>query len=54
MRLLRRNITQEDIFWWVDNFLRTAADKALRDFPESTLPPLFPRGRRTIRQQKAE
>jgi len=54
MRLLRRNITQEDIFWWVDNFLRTAAGKALHDFPESTLPPLFPRGRRIMRQQEAD
>ena len=33
MRRLRRNIRTQDIFWWVDSFMRAAIDKELRDFP---------------------
>ena len=33
MRRLRRNIRDQDIFWWVDSFMRAAIDKELRDFP---------------------
>lgn len=33
MRRLRRNIRKQDVFWWVDSFVRTAIDKELRDFP---------------------
>ncbi len=42
MRRLRRIIRRRDIFWWVDNFLRAAAGKALRDFPPGDLAPLVP------------
>ena len=33
MRRLRRNIRKQDVFWWVESFVRTAIDKELRDFP---------------------
>jgi trehalose 6-phosphate synthase len=33
MRRLRRNIRAQNIFWWVDSFMRAATDKELRDFP---------------------
>jgi alpha,alpha-trehalose-phosphate synthase [UDP-forming] len=33
MRRLRRNIRDQNIFWWVDSFMRAATDKELRDFP---------------------
>jgi alpha,alpha-trehalose-phosphate synthase [UDP-forming] len=33
MRRLRRNVQAQDIFWWVDSFMRAAIDKELRDFP---------------------
>jgi trehalose 6-phosphate synthase len=33
MRRLRRNVQTQDIFWWVDSFMRAAIDKELRDFP---------------------
>jgi trehalose 6-phosphate synthase/phosphatase len=33
MRRLRRNIRTQDVFWWVDSFMRAAIDKELRDFP---------------------
>ncbi|MBN1628667.1 MAG: trehalose-6-phosphate synthase [Thermoleophilia bacterium] len=33
MRRLRRNIQSQDVFWWVDSFMRAAIDKELRDFP---------------------
>ncbi len=33
MRRLQRNVRAQDIFWWVDSFMRTAIDKELRDFP---------------------
>jgi trehalose 6-phosphate synthase len=33
MRRLRKNIRSQDVFWWVDSFMRAAIDKELRDFP---------------------
>ncbi len=33
MRRLQRNVRDQDIFWWVDSFMRAATDKELRDFP---------------------
>jgi trehalose 6-phosphate synthase/phosphatase len=33
MKRLRRNVRTQDVFWWVDSFMRAAIDKELRDFP---------------------
>ncbi len=33
MKRLRRNIRTQNIFWWVDSFMRAATDKGLLDFP---------------------
>jgi trehalose 6-phosphate synthase len=33
MRRMRRSIRGEDVFWWVDSFLRAAIARDLRDFP---------------------
>jgi trehalose 6-phosphate synthase len=33
MRALRRSIRREDVFWWVDRFLRAAFSRDLRAFP---------------------
>jgi alpha,alpha-trehalose-phosphate synthase [UDP-forming] len=33
MRRMRRSIRQQDVFWWVDSFLRAAIARDLRDFP---------------------
>jgi len=33
MRALRRNVRTQNVFWWVDSFMRAAIDKELRDFP---------------------
>ena len=33
MRKLQRNVRQQDIFWWVDSFMRAAIDRELKDFP---------------------
>jgi trehalose 6-phosphate synthase len=33
MKRLRRSVRAQDIFWWVDSFMRAATDKHLRDFP---------------------
>lgn len=49
MKLLRRKIRRRDIFWWVDNFLRAATGKALRDFPTDMLAP--PCGRSPRREE---
>lgn len=46
MKLLRRKIRRRDIFWWVDNFLRAATGKELRDFPADMLAPPFGRSPR--------
>ena len=34
MRKMRREVKKFDIFWWVENFLRTAISKELKDFPQ--------------------
>jgi trehalose 6-phosphate synthase len=39
MRRMRRSIRSQDVFWWVDTFLRAAIARDLRDFP-------LPEGRR--------
>jgi len=33
MRRLRRGIREQDVFWWVDSFLRAAIAKDLSAFP---------------------
>lgn len=33
MRRLRRNVRTQNIYWWVESFMRAAIDKGLRDFP---------------------
>jgi trehalose 6-phosphate synthase/phosphatase len=33
MRRLRRSVGAQDVFWWVDSFMKAAIDKELRDFP---------------------
>jgi trehalose 6-phosphate synthase/phosphatase len=33
MRAMRRSIRRQDVFWWVDSFLRAAIARELRDFP---------------------
>jgi trehalose 6-phosphate synthase/phosphatase len=40
MRRLRQNVRTQDVFWWVDSFMRAAIDKELRDFP--VLPEYIP------------
>lgn len=42
MKSMREAIRRQDVFWWVDNFLRAAAGKKLGDFPEQDLPSLWP------------
>ena len=33
MRRIRRSIRRQDVFWWVDSYLRAAITKDLRAFP---------------------
>jgi trehalose 6-phosphate synthase len=33
MRRLRKNIQDQDVFWWVDSFMRAATDSDMSDFP---------------------
>jgi trehalose 6-phosphate synthase/phosphatase len=33
MRRMRRSIRRQDVFWWVDSFLRAAISRDLRHFP---------------------
>jgi len=35
MRRIRRAIRREDVFWWVDSYLRAAITKDLRAFPRA-------------------
>jgi trehalose 6-phosphate synthase/phosphatase len=35
MRRIRRSIRREDVFWWVDSYLRAAITKDLRAFPRA-------------------
>lgn len=41
MRRLRAGIRRQNVFWWVDNYLRASTGKALVDFPEAVLAPIF-------------
>jgi len=34
MRSMRRSIRENDVFWWVDSYLRAAITKDLSDFPQ--------------------
>jgi len=44
MRRMRRSIRRQDVFWWVDSFLRAAISRDLRAFPlpQRTRTELFP------------
>lgn len=42
MRSMKDSIRRQDVFWWVENFLRAATGKKLADFPEQDLPYLWP------------
>jgi trehalose 6-phosphate synthase len=33
MAKLRENVRKQDIFWWVDRYLKAAVDRVLEDFP---------------------
>jgi trehalose 6-phosphate synthase len=35
MRRIRRSIRRQDVFWWVDSYLRAAITKDLRAFPRA-------------------
>jgi hypothetical protein len=37
MRGLRRNVRNQDVFWWVDRFLQAALQRGLADFPRSRI-----------------
>jgi trehalose 6-phosphate synthase len=39
---MRESIRRQDVFWWVENFLRAATGKKLEDYPEQDLPSLWP------------
>ncbi|MDO9507775.1 MAG: trehalose-6-phosphate synthase [Thermovirgaceae bacterium] len=41
MRRIRVGIRRQNVFWWVDNYLRASTGKALVDFPEAELAPVF-------------
>jgi trehalose 6-phosphate synthase len=41
MRRLRAGIRRQNVFWWVDNYLRASTGKALVDFPETRMAPVF-------------
>ena len=41
MRRLRAGIRRQNVFWWVDNYLRASTGKALVDFPETDMAPVF-------------
>lgn len=42
MNILRKSIARQNVFWWVDNFLRAASRKKLEDFPSREIPSLWP------------
>lgn len=53
MGRLRARIRQQDVFWWVDSFLRASSDQVLENFPEADLPPLVsPRSSSPLRGGK--
>jgi trehalose 6-phosphate synthase len=39
MRRIRRSIRRQDVFWWVDSYLRAAITKDLRAFPRAAAEP---------------
>ena len=41
MRRLRAGIRRQNVFWWVNNYLRASTGRALVDFPEAELAPVF-------------
>ncbi len=41
MRRLRAGIRSQNVFWWVDNYLRASTGKALVDFPVTEMAPVF-------------
>lgn len=42
MSSMRRSIRKRDVFWWVNNFLRAAMNRKLKDFPEREIAPFRP------------
>ena len=42
MNFLRKSIARQNVFWWVDNFLRAASGKKLDDFPSREIPSMWP------------
>jgi trehalose-6-phosphate synthase len=42
MRWLRKTIARNDVFRWVDDFLRASVGKKLAEFPEEEIPALWP------------
>jgi trehalose 6-phosphate synthase len=36
MRAMRRSIRRQDVFWWVDSFLKAAIARDLTAFPSPT------------------
>jgi hypothetical protein len=42
MEEMRRSVGEEDIFWWVDNYLRAALGEVPEDFgtPKEYFPPM--------------
>ncbi|HDQ93429.1 MAG TPA: trehalose-6-phosphate synthase [Synergistetes bacterium] len=41
MHRLRAGIRRQDVFWWVDNYLRATTGRVLVDFPETSMAPIF-------------
>lgn len=41
MHRLRAGIRRQNVFWWVDNYLRASTGRFLVDFPEAELAPVF-------------
>ncbi|ADE56394.1 alpha,alpha-trehalose-phosphate synthase (UDP-forming) [Aminobacterium colombiense] len=48
MRRMCKSIRERDVYWWVNNFLRAAAGKELKDFPEAELPEFWPGLRKKV------
>ncbi len=42
MNFMRKSIARQNVFWWVDNFLRAASGKKLSDFSSREIPTLWP------------
>ncbi len=41
MHHLRAGIRRQNVFWWVDNYLRASTGRTLVDFPEAEMAPVF-------------